>query len=289
MLSQILVRYCLILPAFKAEYFITSTFPNYLSDLDFFLLVFSTVVIAAGGYVINDCFDVEIDAVNKPGRNIIGKELSVKKAKSFFYILSSLGVVAGMYVAIKINKPVVGLLPLFAAASLWMYASFYKKRFMIGNVIIAILCSLTVLLPGLYEPEFYRNFTFLIWFAVPAFLMTLLRELIKDMEDLEGDQLNDSRTVPIVLGIPKTKFILVTLIVFTGGYLSLVLHNNFLTNKVISIWNLLGIFLIPLLALAYLVASATGKKDFYYASMFAKILMAGGVCSIYLFWHYFLK
>ncbi len=289
MLTQVLVRYCLIIPAFRAEYFITGNFPPYLSDVNFILLVFSTVLIAAAGYIINDYFDIHMDEINRPGKNIIGKDISKENAKQLYYILSILGVIAGFYVAIQISKPVMGLLPLFSAVSLWMYSSFYKRRLFSGNFLIALLCGLSVLLVGLYEPEFYRNFIFLTWFAVLAFMVTLIRELIKDIEDIDGDELSQCKTAPIILGIPKTKIIIVALVVLTLAYISFVLYSNFYTNLVIGFWYLLTLFIIPFSALTYLVIAAREKKDYYYASLFSKFLMLGGVFSIFLFWYYFLK
>ena len=283
------MRYCLIIPAFKTEYFITGVFPTYLTDINFFLLVCSTVIIAAAGYIINDYFDIQEDEINKPGKNIVGKSLSKPMAKNLFFILSSVGVAFGFYVAVKISKPVMGLIPLFSAFSLWMYSSHFKKRLLSGNIIVSLLCALTILIVGLYEPQFYKNFTFLIWFAIPAFILTLIRELIKDMEDINGDEHFQCKTVPIVLGISKTKVMVLFLILLLSSYLSYILYEYFYANTVISFWYLISLFLIPIAGLTYLVITSGEKKDFYYASLSAKIIMLGGIFSMYFFWFYFLK
>jgi len=288
-LTLVLVRYCLILPAFKAEFFITGFFPQYLSDLNFFILVSSVVSITAGGYIINDYFDIHIDAVNRPGKNIVGIILKERTALRLFVILSAIGIVSGFYVAAKIAKPGLGFLHVFSVASLWMYSSFYKRRLFIGNLIIALLCAISVLIVGLFEPEFYKNFVFLTWFVVPAFLLTLIREMIKDVEDIDGDELSQCKTAPIILGIRKTRIIILSLIIILVAYLTYILQENFYTNTVINFWYLLGIFLIPISALFYLVLTAGEKKDFYYASVFSKILMVAGILSMFLFWNYFLK
>ncbi len=288
-LTMVLVRYCLILPAFKAEYFITGFFPSYLPDVIFFMLVVSVVLITAGGYIINDYFDVHIDAVNRPGKNIVGTRLKEKTALYLFIVLSAIGSILGFFVAIKISKPGLGVLHLFAVASLWMYSSFYKRRLFIGNVIVALLCAISVLIVGLFEPEFYKNFVFLTWFVVPAFLLTLIRELIKDIEDIDGDELSQCKTAPIVLGIRTTRLVILGLIAVLVIYLFYILKENFFTNTVINFWYLSGIFFIPIAALFYLVLTAREKKDFYYASLFSKLLMLGGVLSMFFFWNYFLK
>ena len=289
MLSQVLVRYCLILPAFKTEYFITEIFPNYLSNLNFNILVASTLTIAVGGYIINDYFDIHIDEINKPGKNIIGKNLSKKMAMSLYIVLSSIGILSGFYVAFRISKPELGLLQMFSVASLWMYSSFYKRRFLSGNLIISLLSALSLLIIGLFEPSFYKNFVFLTWFAIPAFLLSLIREIIKDIEDIDGDELSQCKTVPIVLGISKTKKIILIIILLLAVYITYILRINFYTNTVINFWYLISMFLIPISALAYLVHSANQKKDYFYASLFSKILMLGGIFSMFLFWNYFLK
>jgi 4-hydroxybenzoate polyprenyltransferase len=288
-LTLVLVRYCIIIPAFRAEYFITGIFPAHLSGLQFFILSTSTVLITASGYIINDYFDIHIDAINKPGKNIVGKKIGKKTALILFIVLSALGILLGFYIAVAISKPQLGILQVFSVASLWMYSSYYKRRLFAGNIIVAFLCALSVFITGLYEPEFYKNIIFLTWFVVPAFLLTLVREMIKDIEDIDGDELSQCKTAPIVLGITKTKIIILSIILLLTAYLWHILKQNFYINKVINFWYLLSLFIIPIAALFYLVITAREKKDYYYASQFSKILMLGGILSMYFFWNYFLK
>jgi 4-hydroxybenzoate polyprenyltransferase len=288
-ITQLLVRNCIIMPAFKTAYFITGEFPSHLSVFHFSLIVFTTVIIAAGGYIINDYFDVHMDEINKPGKNIVGKIISGKSARVWFYIFSLTGTLTGLYVAIEISKPVIGLIPFFTAVSLFMYSSFYKRRFLSGNLIVALLCALSVLIVGLYEPEFYPNFSFLFWFAIPAFLLTMIREMIKDIEDIDGDELSQCKTVPIVLGINKTRIIICILLIMNAAYLLYILSKNFYGNKVISFWSLTGFFILPLAGLFYLVITASGKRDYHYASIYTKILMSAGILTMYPFWYFFLR
>jgi 4-hydroxybenzoate polyprenyltransferase len=288
-LSQLLIRNCLIMPAYTASYFATEIFPQHLSALNFTLLVISTVLIAAAGYIINDTFDVHIDEVNKPGKNIIGKNISESTAKKLYFILSGTGIVIGFYLAIQIGKPVMGLVHVFSAVSLWMYSAHFKRRLLSGNLIISILCALSLLIVGLYEPEFYSNINFLLWFAIPAFLLSFIRELIKDIEDIDGDERSQCKTAPIVWGIRATKGIIIFLIVVLMLFLSDILYFNFYTNTVIGFWYLESIFIIPILGLLYLVISAGEKRDYYFASLFSKILMLLGVLMLIPFWYYFLK
>ena len=288
-LSQVLIHYCLILPVFVTTYFITDEFPAHLSDINFILLVLSTVFVASAGYIINDYFDIDIDKVNKPGKNIVGKDISRHSAKRLFFILSGLGIIIGFYLAILIDKPVMGLIHVFSATSLWMYSSHFKRRLFSGNVIVALLCALSILTPGLFEPEFYSNIVLIFWFAVPAFLLSFARELIKDIEDLKGDELSQCNTAPIALGITATKIIIAFLILSTITFITYILYENFYINKIIGFWYLLLMFIIPLLALLYLALSAGEKRDYHYASLFAKILMLAGILTLLPFWYYFVK
>ncbi len=287
--TQLLIRNYLIIPAFKAEYFVTGIFPTHLSDFSFFLLTLSTILIAAGGYVINDYFDVDIDRVNRPGTNNIGTSISKKAAFNLFIVCSLIGVIVGFYLAIGISHPIIGFVPLFSAISLWMYSSFYKRRFLIGNLIVSMLSALSVLLPGLFEPEFYRNFVYISWYSVIAFLLSMVRELIKDMEDIDGDIQFKCNSVPIQWGLKKAKWLVVLFILLAISYIHYILINFFYTNKVIDFWYLSLLFIIPLAALSYLVLTAREKKDFYYASLFTKAIMVIGILTIYPLWYYFLK
>jgi 4-hydroxybenzoate polyprenyltransferase len=122
-----------------------------------------------------------------------------------------------------------------------------------------------------------------------AFLTTLVREIIKDIEDIDGDKNLQCNTIPIFWGIPKTKIIIQLLILLTIAYVALVLKNNFYGNRILNFWYLLSFFVIPFAALSYLVFTANEKKDFYYAGLFSKILMAAGVLTILPFWYYFIR
>lgn len=288
-LSQFLVRYCIIMPAFQTEYNITGNFPEHLSKFEFALLVFSSLIIAAAGYIINDVFDVTADEFNKPGKNSIGKYVSEKSATISYFILSGIGVILGFYLAIRCGKITLGFVQLFVAASLWMYSSYYKKRMLSGNILISVLSALSLLIVGLFEPAFYMNFLFLFIYACFAFLVTFIREVIKDIEDLDGDERAQYKTFPVRFGPAKSKWLVYFGIALVAAFVVWVFYSFFLTNTVIDFWYLLAMFLVPFLALAYLVYSATEKKDFYYASQFTKIIMLFGILSMLPFYYFFLK
>lgn len=288
-LTQYLVRYCIILPAFETESIITGEYPSHLNEFNFLLLVLSTVLVAAGGYIINDAYDVETDAINKPGKNKIGSLISSKTATTLFLSLSLAGIVIGFYIAWYSGIMIMSGIQVFTAISLWMYASHYKRKFLSGNFLIAILTALSILITGLYEPEFYRNFSYLLIYAIPAFGITLLREMIKDMEDLEGDKQTQCKTIPVRLGLKKTKYLVQILILINVFIIVYVLYKYFYGNIVISLWLLITMFVIPFAALSYLVQNAQEKSDYYYAGVFTKIIMLAGILTMIPFYYYFLR
>jgi 4-hydroxybenzoate polyprenyltransferase len=288
-LSQFLVRYCIIMPAYKVASNATGQYPAHLNGIEFLLLVFSTVIIAAAGYVINDVFDTSIDEINRPGKNIIGKNISAESGKKIFFIFSAIGVVTGFALAFKIDKPVMGFVHLFSAFSLWIYSAYYKRRLLTGNLIVALLASLSLLIVGLFEPEFYQNIIYLLWYAGFAFTITFLRELIKDIEDVEGDEMAQCKTLPVRFGIRVAKISALIMVIINMALISWILYVYFYDNTVISFWNLLAIFQIPFAALFYLLASAGEKKDYHYASVFTKFIMLYGLLSMSGFWYYFLR
>ena len=277
------------MPAFIVEYKVLDVFPEHLSKLQFLLLTASTVLIAAGGYIINDIYDTSIDHDNKPGKNKVNNGISESVALKYYYVLTTIGILAGFIVAFSIGKFSLGFVPLFAAISLYMYSTFYKKRFLSGNLLIAALSSLSVLIVGLFEPEFYKSIIYLLWYAVFAFEISLIREIIKDIEDMDGDEKAQSKSLPILYGIKKTKAVLYGLTIFMAATILHVLYYNFWDNTVISFWILVGIFLIPLLLLSYMIFIAEEKRDFHFASVFTKVYMFIGIFSLLGFWYYFLR
>ncbi len=277
------------MPAYKITFLVTGVFPLHLSLTNFLILCSSTLYIAMGGYIINDYFDTVPDEINKPGKNVIGKLISANTALYASCFLFALGILAGFYIALKIQKPMMGCVQVFCAASLYMYSTYYQKRILSGNFLIAVLSALSILIIGLYEPDFYPNFAYLLWYASFAFTTTLLRELLKDMEDFDGDEKAQYKTFPIWFGLKATKSLALFYVAVNLIVLFYILFTNFYDNVVINFWYLYALFAIPFLALAYLISQAEVKKDFMYASLFTKLIMFAGICSMFGFWFYFLK
>lgn len=208
------------------------------------LIIVATVLIAAGGYVINDYFDVKIDRINRPDELIITRTWEKQKAFRFSLILSGLGLMMGVAVAFICRSWTLGIIYVMTPGVLWFYSSGYKRQLIIGNLIIALLAGLTPLLIAFanigYAHVLYDHWgdivsqtplarTLYIWlggFALFAFLTTWIREIIKDMQDMEGDAEMECHTIPVVVGEKGSKIIvsgltilLMALLVYCQYYL----------------------------------------------------------------------
>ena len=242
-----------------------------LYDIKLLLLSSSTILIAAAGYIINDYYDIKIDYVNKPDKVVVGKLVKRRIVLVSHAVLNILGIAIGFYLSIY-----VGIINFFAGFVLWIYSNQLKRMPFIGNFAIATLTGMSILVVAMY---YQRNFPLLFYYAVFAFSINLVREVIKDMEDLRGDMRFGSKTLPIVWGLRKTKYFLYVLIgifVFSLFYLS---HQ--LENHVLSLFFLL--LLVPIIYLIYLLYRADSQKRFHQLSTYCKLLMLAGISSMIFF------
>ncbi|HLF46343.1 MAG TPA: geranylgeranylglycerol-phosphate geranylgeranyltransferase, partial [Chitinophagaceae bacterium] len=212
-LTQVLFHFCIILPIFKkgaAE----PVFNNFY----LLLLILSSILIAAAGYIINDYFDINIDQVNKPQKNVVDKIISRRWAMLWHSLFSFFAVATGFYIGWKLNVFWLGLLFFFCSVLLFFYSTTFKKKLLSGNLIISILTAWSVSVLGLAtfyivlkNPDAYTTMEnskilrFTILYGAFAFIISLILEAIKDMEDLPGDAKYGCRTMPIVWGINATK------------------------------------------------------------------------------------
>ena len=284
-LTMYLTRYCLLLEFDgQALKFVPLAFT--LNNVGFALLVLATLFIAAAGYIINDYCDTRIDAINKPERLIIGVSVSRRKAMFAHTILSSLGVIIGFWLAYEIHHIIYGWVNVITVGLLWYYSTNFKKHFLIGNIVIALLSGLISVVVGLFEPNAYKElYYFILSYAGFAFLISLMREIVKDLEDIEGDIAEDCKTLPIVLGVNKTKTIIILLIAIVIAAIGYVISLPLFTgNKVFVIYSVLAIQL-PLLGMIYFVVKANTKRKYYILSTFIKVIMLTGVLSMYVFYY----
>ena len=256
---------------------------------DFILLVAATVFITAGGYVINDYFDIKTDLINK-GKVIVGTKIPRRQAMMWHNIFNIAGVSIGFYISWKAGYLMLGSLYLIVSGLLYFYSASYKRQFLIGNIIVALLTAMVPMLVVLYEwPALYRfyilnavalpeiNFIFY-WvggFALFGFLTTLTREIIKDIEDFEGDAAYGRNTVPVVLGVLSAKVVSVSLIITTIALLYLTWY--FFINDIITLIYLSAAIVLPLLYVIYKVVISNNRIQLHSASSIMKIVMLTGI------------
>jgi len=275
----------------------------FLSEKLFGFLVLATVLIAASGYIINDYFDVKLDHVNKPKQLIIGKKISRRQAMAMHVALNIIGLLLALYVALVIHHPLLILFQLVSAGLLWFYSVTFKKRILIGNLIIAVLTALVPFTAGYYEltvmfdsltsqqienPFQAENLTSLLFsiqyllywivgYSAFAFILTVIREIIKDCEDIEGDQAFDCQTLPIMYGIEKAKKVAAGIAILLFVLMLLLQVIQFISKDWISLVYFTFLISFPLIWVIVKTFSATKKKHFFIISQSIKIIMLFGI------------
>lgn len=293
-LIQLLMQQVIIAPLLQKYGF------EYVSaDLSLLLLIIATVTIAAAGYVINDYFDIKIDRINKPDRQIVGNIVSKQQAMLLHQILTGIGVICGLILAWQLRSFSLGFIFIIAPGLLWFYSASYKRQFLTGNLIVSLLSALSVLVVGImsvadlklaYNDLLFQTtipaeiYSWVGGFAVFSFLLTLIREQIKDMEDVEGDKEMECRTVAIVWGEKRTKIFIYSLITLTILLLFFVSKQIIPFSDPLSFKYILFGLIIPLLALCYLVFKANNARTLHTASTFVKYIMLLGVMYSFVFY-----
>lgn len=285
-LTQYLMRWSIIKPILEVY-----GFKLQFSELHFFFLVLATIFITAAGYVINDYFDTKTDWINRPETVIVGKVMNRRWAILLHIIFNAIGIGLGTYISFYIGMPVLSLVFVFITGVLWFYSTTYKRQFLIGNLTVAFLTALVPLMVLLFEipllnkayslliREMYFNLNhIIIWvsaFSFYAFLLTLIREIIKDVEDFEGDQAFGGKTMPILLGVVNSKIVIIVLILTTLFSL-LYLYFRFLQDPYTLVYFIVFL-IVPLVFLVYRVFTADKKKQYRFASNLSKLIMLAGI------------
>ncbi len=246
----------------------------------FGLLVLAALLVAAGGYIINDYYDVKIDAINRPDRLVVGRLLGRRKAMLAHIVLSGLGVLLAVLSGVgKRQALLIGLVTLGAALLLWGYSARFKRVALVGNVSIGLLTAALVLLPELQLLTGRKA----VWlYALAALLLTVVREIIKDIEDMRGDAQHDCRTLPLVWGVARSKWVAGFFLAVLGG---LVLATSAqllaLGRWPLAAW-LLVLVILPMALLVRLLWVADRRRHFRQLSTWCKGIMLAGVLSMLL-------
>lgn len=291
-ITQALFQYFIVVPMFR-----DSEVSPALPDALFWLLTLSSVLIAAAGYIINDYFDLNIDRVNKPGRVVVEKIIRRRWAIIWHWIFSFAGVLLGFYVGWRAGVFWIGFANVACVFALWLYSTTFKKKLLAGNIIISLLTAWVVLVIGfsthyrmamnvpvygfVFASKLLR-FTFL--YAGFAFIICLIREVVKDIEDMAGDEKYGCSTMPIVWGVHVAKlfagtwlFVLTTALTIVFVY---VLQFRWWTTAIYCL-----IFIIaPLLYVTYKLFKAENTRHFRQLSTWIKLVMFTGILSMIFFY-----
>ncbi|MCF8336267.1 MAG: geranylgeranylglycerol-phosphate geranylgeranyltransferase [Bacteroidales bacterium] len=285
-LTQYLMRWGILEPILEVN-----RLDLQLDSFHFFLLVLSTVCITAGGYVINDYFDTHTDLLNKPREVLVGTKVHRRFAIIFHVVLNIIGVGLGFYLSWHVGIPYLGLIFPLVSGVLWFYSTTYKRQFLVGNLVVAVLTALVPLMVVVFEipmlNEEYKdlllqhntNFMYLFhWvmgFAFFAFIMNLMLELIKDIEDYEGDRMYGRKSLPVVLGVKTSKNIVNLLVLITLAGLNYV-YFRYLEDIVTLIYFSLFLYL-PFIFLIVKNIKATDRLYFAFIGNVLKVIMLFGV------------
>jgi 4-hydroxybenzoate polyprenyltransferase len=213
----------------NADSFVENSFwDSSVFEFDFLLLVLSTILIAAAGNIINDYFDVKADRINKPELLIIDKYLKRRWAIIWHWSFNSIGIIIAFYLSWKLSNWWIGIFSFVCINLLWFYSAIFKRKFLLGNLVVAFLVAIVPLYVLIFSmplenitatngSEFYvfspsHLILLTLSLAATSFFVNLIREIIKDIADVKGDLLLNAVTLPIKLGIKKTKWILFVLL-----------------------------------------------------------------------------
>ncbi|AFL82425.1 4-hydroxybenzoate polyprenyltransferase-like prenyltransferase [Aequorivita sublithincola DSM 14238] len=282
-LVQIFIKYGLF-PAFGVD--------STLNTFSFTLLVIATLCIAAAGNIINDIYDVEIDKINKPTKVLIGKKVSESNANPLYIILNVVGVAIGFYLSNSIGKSGFSALFVVFSALLYLYASYLKGMFLVGNLLVSGLVAMSLIIVPLFdllpaitlENQAVQSavFKIVLYYALFAFSINFIREIVKDLQDINGDKKGGMNTLAIALGRKRTMKIVFTLAVIM--ILGIVIYMyEFLYNQQILMLYFLFAIVAPLLYFCVKAWDAETPKQYKLLSMLLKIIMFLGICSIPLY------
>jgi 4-hydroxybenzoate polyprenyltransferase len=301
-LTQVLFYFCIILPVFQ-QYHSAPV----LSLTLFILLVVASIFIAAAGYIINDYFDLHIDAVNKPDKLVIDKVIKRRWGIVWHLVLSAIGIAISVAVSYRLHtfySFIAGMINVLSVIALWLYSTTYKRKLLIGNVLISLLTAWTILIlymaslkdwfslkviPASQQDYMLgetKLFKFAILYAGFAFIISLIREVVKDMEDLEGDAKYGCKTMPIVWGIPVSKVFVAVWTIVLIAVLVVIQFYAIKINWWISALYCIGMIILPLIWFLRKLYQAQTSADYHTLSTAIKLIMLTGILSMIFFKFY---
>jgi 4-hydroxybenzoate polyprenyltransferase len=289
-LTQTLFQVCIFYPLYNGNIPVSDT-------RNFILLVLSSIFIAAAGYIINDYFDINIDEVNKPEKMVVDKVINRRWAIAWHFILSITGILLTALALPVFEKWYLLLGNVLCVVLLWFYSTTFKQRLLIGNIVISLLTAWTLLLiflskvsitdafetanPG--QPKFFR-FAFL--YAGFAFIISLIREAVKDVEDMPGDARYGCRTMPILWGVNATKVYIAVWMIILIAILVVVQVYVLQFQWWWAVGYCVVMIILPLLYIFYKLFKASSVPDYHRLSSWTKLVMLTGILSMIFFYFY---
>lgn len=270
-------------------------FPEQVSWWILTLLILSVVLIAAGGYVINDYFDVKIDRINRPDDLIVTRVISREMAMRIFQVCTILGVLAGLATAWCAHSWNLLFVYIVIPGLLWFYSASYKRILLVGNLVVAFVSALVPMLVAMVNVDMLRFqyqdslvhtpivgelYLWIGGFALFAFLLTWVREIVKDMEDIEGDCELECRSMPIVWGIPATKVVVTILLVVTMafiGYIAYAVLPFPMVWKSLTMRYIVFGLVVPIVCVVVLLWAAKNKQEYQRCQLIVKLIMFIGI------------
>lgn len=265
----------------------------------FSILLISTILIAAAGYIINDYFDVKTDKINHPETVVVDVIIKRRWAMVLHIVFNAIGLLLGLYLALKAHHLRLLIFQILTVTLLWFYSTHFKKQLLVGNIVVSLLTATIPILPMVYDYYFIgkdtiHTFQFLfgsflntlvltgIIYSAFAFLTSFAREVIKDMEDYKGDKQTGCKTMPIVWGILTSKVVTFFVIIITIGLLCLAGLKFYQQQQTIAVYYILGFVILPLIILLIQVIRAQTSKHFKIASLLLKFTMLFGIAFTYI-------
>lgn len=288
-LASYLLR-CFIIEPYYSDFGIVLQ----MKEIDFLILVMSIILISAGGYIINDYYDIGIDRINKPKKMVLTINVSGKRAIILYVILCGLGVILGFYSANKAGYLLLGLVHIFTAICLLIYSVTLKRRLIIGNLFISLLSAIVIPVIWLFEyftlktntKTYFESFDlifvinlFVLGYALFAFLVSLIREIIKDVEDIEGDRKYGCLTFVIKYGVKKTKNIIIFVLILSVSILLYVQYVIFLNDYFFTFLYFISIQILFVIMI-FKVYVAKEKRNYKFLSNLSKLIMIIGTLSM---------
>lgn len=265
--------------------------PLALADWQYGLLVLSTVLLAAAGYVINNIYDVGTDSINKPNDVVIGKGISETAAYNIYIGLNISGVAIGFVLSNIIMRPTFASLFILIASLLYFYATTLKQIMILGNFVVALLLAVSVLIIGVFDlfpatttenqAQMASLFSILADYALFAFMINFIREIVKDIEDVNGDYNMGMNTLPVAIGVSRAAKIALGFTIVSFIMCGLYCNTYLMQNKLyIAVLYAFVTVLAPLLYFIVKIFSAKSQKDFKHLSTILKLILFFGILSI---------